>query len=391
MRRRIVSRLTLALLLLATGAEAAACSLCGGGLQRSLTMREEARYAKIVVVGTLENPRLTPGGNGLSGGGATDLRIEKVLKTDPALKGKEVLTIPRYIPVDAKKPARFLVFCDVFEGKIDPYRGTPVRGDALLPYLAGAIGQPEKDRTKSLLYFYRHLDAADPDVAADAFLEFAKASDRDVGEVARHLDPGRLRKLLTDPKTPPERLGVFAFLAGACGGDAEADLLARMIREDSERSRAALSGLLSGYIELRPSEGWELALRILSDEKRKFSERLAVLGTVRFFQGWKPQQVRDVVLRAMGAIVPQGDMADLAVEDLRRWKWWDLTGAVLAQYGKETHSSPLVRRAIVRYALSCPRPEAKEFVARLARSDPKLVAELKQALEFETPSDPASR
>ena len=44
-------------------------------------------------------------------------------------------------------------------------------------------------------------------------------------------------------------------------------------------------------------------------------------------------------------------LADQAIEDLRRWGYWDLTTDVLAQYSKPTHAAPIVRRSIVRYAL----------------------------------------
>ena len=36
-----------------------------------------------------------------------------------------------------------------------------------------------------------------------------------------------------------------------------------------------------------------------------------------------------------------------------------LTVAVLAQYGKKSHDAPIVKRSIVRYALSCPREDAR--------------------------------
>jgi hypothetical protein len=182
---------------------------------------------------------------------------------------------------------------------------------------------------------------------------------------------------------PAERLGVFAFLLGACGGEQDADLLHQMILENSERSRAALSGLLGGYIKLRPEAGWQNVWDILADEQRPFGDKLAVLGTVRFYHGWKPEDAREPILKAMETLVRQGDLADLAIEDLRRWHWWDLTNLILAQFGRESHSAPLVERAIVRYALSCPKSEAEQFVTAVAQRDPEMVNDLREALEFE--------
>ena len=105
---------------------------------------------------------------------------------------------------------------------------------------------------------------------------------------------------------------------------------------------------------MRPEDGWKRSWRLLDDPKRPYQDKLAVLGTLRFFQAYQPVDYRKPILIGMAAVVARGDMADMAVEDLRRWKWWDLTKHVLAQYNKPTHAAPLVKNAILRYALSCP-------------------------------------
>jgi len=75
----------------------------------------------------------------------------------------------------------------------------------------------------------------------------------------------------------------------------------------------------------------------------------------------------------------------MAIEDLRRWQWWELTPTVLAQYGKPTHAAPLMKRAIVRYALCCPQPVAAEFVKARRLAEPQLVETVEESLEFEKP------
>ena len=143
------------------------------------------------------------------------------------------------------------------------------------------------------------------------------------------------------------------------------------------------SDLLSGYIRLRPREGWDLAQGMLQDTQRSFTERYAIIGTLRFYHGWKPEETRDEVLRCLGLLISQGEMADIAVEDLRRWETWTLTDDILSQFGKKTHAAPIVRRAIVRYALCCPQPQAQRFVALLRKQDPKLVGDVEESLQFE--------
>jgi hypothetical protein len=364
------------LMFLAVVSPAAACSICGG-LQNRSTLRQDLGQARLVLYGTLANPRLA--GNA----GTTDLHVETVLKDDPFRADKTVVELPRFVPVDPKNPQRFLVFCDIVNNRLDPYRGVPVPSAAVVAYLKGAQARDGKNPADALRYFFDYLDHRDPEVAADAYLEFARASDREVGEVARTLPAERLRRLVQDPTTPADRLGLFGFLLGACGGGQDAALLEGMLNRPTHRTVTALNGLLAGYIQLRPRDGWEWARQALVDEKRPLPERLAVLGTLRFYHGWKGEETRRDILRGLDVLIPQGDFADLAAEDLRRWGWWDLTPRVLAQYGKPSHAAPIVRRALLRYALCCPREEARRLVADVRSRDPELVREVEESLQFE--------
>src|SRR5439155_23143322 len=121
--------------------------------------------------------------------------------------------------------------------------------------------------------------------------------------------------------------------------------------------------------QLRPRDGWDMVQALLRDEKKPFTRRFAVLRTLRFFHGWKPEETRKEIIRGLSVAVGQGDLADLAIEDLRRWQIWDLTREMLAQYGKPSHATPIVRRGIVRYALCSPKAEAKRFIDELRRRD----------------------
>ena len=132
----------------------------------------------------------------------------------------------------------------------------------------------------------------------------------------------------------------------------------------------AFGGLLAGLILLAPADGWSFATEVLGDAKRPYSIRLSAIGTVRFLQSTRGADCKAEVLKCCAALLPHGDLADQAIEDLRRWGYWDLTTDVLAQFGKPTHAAPIVRRAIVRYALSAPGDEASRFVAAARQSDP---------------------
>ncbi len=377
--RRIVCALALVIL---TDPFAAACSFCGGLASRQ-TLREHFQRANYVAHGKLANPRFDPNG----GRGTTEFRVGKVLKPDPAVGNRAVVVLPSYLPVIGDTPPDYLVFCSTAGGKLDPLHGVPATA-AVTDYLLGAAKLDDKDAVARLEYFFKHLDSADPTVAADAFLEFGKASDAEIVKARTALDPATLRKLLADPRTPVDRLGVFATLLGLCGDRADAAMLAGLVAKQPtpERVRENLGGYLAALALLDSAKGWMAIETVLTDPKRPFDQRLTAIATVRYFRATHEADAKPHVLRCYRAILAAGDLADLAADDLRRWGWWDLTPEVLKPFDAPTHAAPVVRRAVVRYALQCPSVEARRFVAAVRQKDPKLVARVEETLKLYEPA-----
>ncbi len=373
----------LALALLVTvPCPAPSCSLCGGGYLNRPSFREEAAQssARLILFGTFtkSEPGTAPGT------GKTTMRLDAVLRSDAWLQDKKVVELPRYQPVDAKNPPKFLVFCDIYKGQIDPYRGIPIKSAESVEYVKKAIALDPKNHAVNLEFFFHYLEHPDKEIAADAFLEFAKASDKDIGEVAAKLAPDKLRGWLKNPQTPVERLGVYAFLLGACGGKQDGAFLESLLKDRSERTLTAYDGILSGYMRLEPKKGWELAATALKDGKEKLPVRLAVVRAVRFHLNWRPKENRDNVLRCLEAMITQGELADVAVEELRRLQIWDLTREVLALYGKKGFDAPIVQRTILRYAQCCKEDAAvRQFLAERRRTEPDLIKEVEESLAAE--------
>jgi hypothetical protein len=374
---RFVIPAAVALLLLTPRADA--CTFCGGSFRTKPTLRMQFAQAKAVLYGTLKNPRFDP----KTDEGFTDLHLSAALKDDPARGNQNLLTLRAYLPVIGDTPAEYLAFCGVSNGKLDVTFGVPATA-ATVEYVKGAAKLDTADAPTRLAYFFKHLRSPDAVVAADAFVEFARASDEDILKSARHFDANVLWKLIIDEKTPVERVAVFAFVLGTCGGKGDALALATALKQPSppERVRDSFGGMLAGYILLDPKDGWSFAAEVLGNDKQPFSVRLSTIGTVRFFQATRGAACKPEVLKCCAALLPHGDFADQAIEDLRRWGYWDLSADVFAQFGKPTHSAPIVRRCIVRYALTCPNDDAKKFVTAVRQSDPKLVAAVEEMLKM---------
>ena len=379
---RFAAALAAAVLVLAPP-QADACTFCGDNIRAKPTLRMQFAAAKAVLFGTLKNPRVDP----KTDEGFTDLNVSAALKDDAVRGGQNVIVLRAYIPIIGDTPTDYLAFCGIANGKLDATFGIPST-PAVVEYLKGSAKLDPADRSACLGFFFKHLASADPTVAADAFVEFARATDADIAKSAKHFEPAVLRKLLADEKTPGERLGVFSYLLGVSGGQADAAFLGAMLKQSPlpDRVRDSFGGLLAGYVLLAPKEGWALTAAVLGDANQSFAVRLSSINTVRFFQATRGAEYKAEVLKCCAALLPDGDFADQAIEDLRRWGYWDLSKDVLAQFGKSTHTAPIVRRCIVRYALSCPNDDAKRFVAAVRQADPKLVSTVEEMLkQFEVP------
>src|SRR5262245_63832687 len=94
-----------------------ACPFCG---VQGKTLTQEVNQASMVLYGKLVRANEKTE--------TTDIEIEQVIK-DGAVRGqRKTITLAKFVDLDATtKQDRFLVFCDQFNGKIDPYRGLALK------------------------------------------------------------------------------------------------------------------------------------------------------------------------------------------------------------------------------------------------------------------------
>src|SRR5262249_34522803 len=147
------------------------------------TLSQDAASAALIIYGLPKNARLDPNEPSQ---GTTDLEIEVVIKGHPILGDKKTITLPKFLPqVDPKNPMKLLVFCDVYKGQLDPYRGTPFKSDSrIAKYLQGALALKDKDVATRLRFFFDYLDDADPEISEDAIKEFGNIDYKDYRPVA---------------------------------------------------------------------------------------------------------------------------------------------------------------------------------------------------------------
>jgi len=345
--------------------------LCGS-VSRNVSLLQEFEQAPIIVYGRIANPKLDAAGSG-----TTEFHFEKIIKDDPAFPRHKQVLLSRYLPIlDTKEPTRYVMF---FKAPKDaqPYTGRQVTSVGLLDFI-NDLQRYRDDPLHLLLHAGKHLDNADAQIADEAFLAFAKADDKLVGQAAKRLAPATLRKLIKTPDLEPERLSMFAYLLGACGEANDADLLRSLLTDPAQRNHKAFEGILAGYIAMRPKEGWTYTHELLKNEKTPFLLRYASLRTLRFFYNAKPEETGANVLHGLGLAIQQAELSDIAITDLRNWKRWEHTKLILSCYDRSSHRSQIVKNSIVRYALACPQLEARALVERARKLEPELVKYLEE-------------
>jgi len=371
-----------------------ACPFCG---MQGQTLTGEVGQAKLVLYGQLTNAKEQNNGDG-----TTDLVVETAIKNelqgkegDPLADGNKTVRLERFLPPQPESDKyRYLAYCDVFKGKIDPYRVLPVLKDGdMAKYLLGALAHKDEKIGKRLRFFFDYLDNPDLEISNDAYKEFGNADYKDYRDMAKDLPADRVVKWLKDPKTPAFRYGLYASMLGHCGTEKDAQLLHDMLEDPAKRLGSGVDGMLAGYVMLKAKDGWTYTRDILKDEKKEFMIRYAALRTVRFLWDSRPDLVgKKELTAAMGLLLDQSDIADLAIEDLRKRECWEMADRVLALQKTEAFKIPIVRRAVLRFALSCKgNTAAAAYVTEQRKKDAQAVADAEELLKLEqTPPTPTT-
>src|SRR5206468_2230962 len=131
--------------------------------------------------------------------------------------------------------------------------------------------------------------------------------------------------------------------------------------------------------------GWPYLRQVLADGKQSWPVRYSALRAVRFLSDQRPDVVTKTDLVAgVASALDNPDMADIAMEDLRKWQRWELCDRILALCAKEGYDSPITRRAVLRFALCCPGDRARALVRAQRRVDAELVNDTEELLKLET-------
>jgi hypothetical protein len=313
---------------------------------------------------------------------AAYVEVAETLKAPRALARRRVLQLSREVPVDyLEKP--MLLFCGVSGEDVKPYVGLPATPE-LVAYVKGLVAIDANDRPALLRYCFAFLDHPNEDVAVDALLEFSLTDDRQLARLAVVLPPARLRAWLRRPGLTAQQMHVYGLMLGYCGDRDDAAFLRRLVLPHLERGDPGIDGVLIGQALLDPGEGWAFLRKLAGDGKSAFVVRYATLRAARYIHDVRPEAAsRRDLAGVLALLLEQPDIADLPVDCLRKWGWWDFAPRVLPLYGAAPFDNPVTRRAVLRYALRCPGAEARALVKAVRAKDPETFADVEEMLKSE--------
>jgi hypothetical protein len=209
--------------------------------------------------------------------------------------------------------------------------------------------------------------------------------------MARKLPADKIAGWLKDPKTPSLRFGLYSSLLGHCGKDKHAKLIRQLVDNPDKWPLVGLDGMLASYVMLTPKDGWTYLRGILDDAKKEFQLRYAGLKAIRFLWETRPDLVKKKdLIEGLTLLLKHTDVCDFVIEDLRKWKCWETADKVLGLAASKPHDVPIIRRAILKFALTWPKKDAKAkaFIAEERKKDKEEVEEVEEALKEEAKANP---
>lgn len=265
-------------------------------------------------------------------------------------------TVPRY---QSGRPEDVcLIFATKIDDKLSWGLPTPIERECW-DYILAAPPRtlPVHER---LPFFLAALEHADPEIAMDAYGEFAGIPYEELRKIADLLPREKIIAWLSDPQTIPTRKGLFGLMLGLCGTSADVKFMAEIIQQQPEETRMGIDGLMAGYLLLTGNAGLEqLVTWKLRDPQTPDHETYALLKALEFSWSYGRDRVDAGPLRAcLRQMLRQPQLTGLVIIDLARWQDWDVMDQLVAGYGQEPFTEQHVRQCIIRFLIAAEKDAA---------------------------------
>lgn len=343
-----------------------ACPFCNA---QTKTLSEEIDSSDAVIVAKLVKG---PSKEAIAAGNAN---AESTFEIVQAVKGGELLGKTKQIQVlyFGQQPSgtQFLIF------GIDPKKVQWATPNALSPRAVKYVSQLTKlpkTGVDRLAFFQEHLEDQESLLATDAYDEFARAPYAEVKELKSRMHHDRLLEWIKDRDVPASRRRLYLTMLGICGQGDDVAMLEEMIKSTDRQVRTALDAMVACYLILKGPDGMSLVEELfLKNKDAEYTDTYAAIMAVRFLGQETTAVPKERLLKGLRAMLDRPQLADLVIPDLARWQDWSAMEKLVQLFKNADEESSWVKVPVVNYLRACPKPEAKAYLAELAKLDPESV------------------
>lgn len=350
-----------------------ACPFCSAP---SLTLTQEIQSSDVVVLAKLvKAPSALKQVDGAplitdDNSGRTKFEIVEVLK------GKKFAEPGRFIETiyfgEGSKELTYLI--TGVEPPVISWSTPMALGEDGREYVTRLPKIMEKEPVEQLAFFLDYLEHEDERLAQDAYDEFARAPFEVVKELKEEMDHGRLVSWIQDPVIPASRRSLYFTLLGVCGKPEDLPMLEKILRSDDRQQKAGLNAAINCYIMIKGPEGLELVEDLfLKNKDADYTDTYSAVVAIRV-HGQEVQSIpTERLVKSLRHMLDRPELADLVIHDLSRWEDWESTERLVELFKEADGDSSWVRAPVIQFLQASPEPRAQEYLAELAKIDPKAV------------------
>lgn len=361
---------------------AAACPFCNA---QTKTLSEEIDSSDVVVIAKLVKAPPPAAATAGSTDAEGVFEIVQTLKGGDALERNSALSVLTEGPKRSRpsRQIRVLYFGQQPVGTsflvfgIDPKKVQWTTPNALSPeavkYVTQLVSLP-KGGADRLAFFQEYLEDADSILATDAYDEFARAPYAEVKQLKPRMHRDRLLEWIKDREVPASRRRLYLTMLGVCGQPDDIGVLEEMIKSSDRQVRTALDAMVACYLILKGPAGMPLVEDLfLKNKDAEYTDTYAAIMALRFLGQETTAVPKERLLAGLRAMLDRPQLADLVIPDLARWQDWSAIDKLVALFKSADEESSWVKVPVINYLRACPKPEAKAYLAELAKIDPESV------------------
>ena len=243
--------------------------------------------------------------------------------------------------------------------------------DEMLDYIQKAPAA-DAPRTVMLAYLAKHFDSTDETVANDAYRYFEWLFEiKDIQEIRSQLSVEQLRKLLTNPESPPVRIGLCALLLGYAGDETDIPLLKQLSLQPEkapwENGIKDRDWLFEGYLLLAGEQGLEILEEAkLRDNACPNFELYAMMDALQFMaEHGQGRFTKDRLRQSMRIVLNRSEPDYWAIYNLAKLQDWSVSDRLMELYGTAGYDSFSMKASIVGFLKSMDATKPKDPTEQL--------------------------